>query len=286
MDATITTTTLILVILLIILFKKMIRSFENPKTTHGQTPADAGIDFEEIYFETANTRKCYGWLIRENKTSPTLILVHGWGRNVGRMMPYIKNLHGKGYNLLAFDSRNHGHSDDDDHSTMKKFAEDISASIDFIEEDSGITNKNIGVIGLSIGGAATIYATGHDDRIHAAVTVGAFANPLDMMRHQLSSHYIPFYPVGWLLIKYLQKRVGFRFEDIAPEKFISKTKASVLLIHGKDDKTVPFSNAERLLAVGTGNTAIWEISGRGHSDCHLEKGFWGKIVSFLNKNLK
>lgn len=273
------------IILLIILFQKMVKGVENPKTKHEQTPADIGIDFEEIYFETANNRQCYGWLIHDSETSPTLVLVHGWGRNVGRMMPYIKNLHGIGYNLLAFDSRNHGHSDDDDHSTMKKFAEDISSAINFVEKQSGISSKGFGVIGLSIGGAATIYAAAHDDRIKCAITVGAFANPLGMMRHQLSSHYVPFYPFGWLLIKYLQKRVGFRFEEIAPEKFIGKTKASVLLIHGKDDTTVPISNAERLLAAGTEKVTFWAIPGRGHSDCHFQEGFWGKITTFLNKNM-
>ncbi|NOX86409.1 MAG: alpha/beta fold hydrolase, partial [Chlorobi bacterium] len=274
------------ILLLIILFQKMVKSFENPKTSPEQTPSDLDIPFEEIRFGTANNRQCYGWLLRDKKTSPTVILVHGWGRNVGRMLPYIKNLYGKGYNLLAFDSRNHGNSDDDDHSTMKKFAEDISAAIDFIEKQSGIRNKNIGVIGLSIGGAATLYAAGHDDRINCGITVGAFANPLNMMRHQLSSHYVPFYPLGWLLIKYLQKRVGFRFEEIAPERFIGKTKAAILLIHGKDDKTVPFSNAEQLLAAGNKNVTLWGIPGRGHSDCHLEKGFWKKVDGYLNNVLK
>ncbi len=274
------------IILLIILFQKMVNAFENPKTTHEQTPADFDIPFEEIRFETKNDKQCYGWLIRDKKTSLTVILVHGWGRNVGRMLPYIKNLYGKGYNLLAFDSRNHGNSDEDDHSTMKKFAEDISAAIDFIGKQTDITNKNIGVIGLSIGGAATIYAAGHDDRIKCGITVGAFANPLNMMRHQLSSHYVPFYPIGWLLIKYLQKRVGFQFEEIAPERFIGKTNAKILLIHGKNDETVPFSNAERLVASGKENISLWGIPGRGHSDCHLEKGFWEKVESFLNDKLK
>jgi len=274
-----------IIILLIILFQKMVRAFENPKTRHEQTPAVFDIPFEEIRFETANNRQCYGWLMRDKNTSPTIILVHGWGRNVGRMLPYIKNLYGKGYNLLSFDSRNHGNSDDDDHSTMKKFAEDISAAIDYVEKHSGITNKDFGVIGLSIGGAATIYAAGHDQRIRCAITVGAFANPLDMMRHQLSSHYVPFYPFGWQLLRYLQKRVGFRFEEIAPEKFIGKTKASVLLVHGKDDKIVPFSNTKRLFAAGKENVTLWGIPGRGHSDCHLEEGFWERIENFLKDNL-
>ena len=82
-------------------------------------------NFSEINFKTENDRNLYGWWIDGNKDAPLLILVHGWGRNCGRMLPYIEKLYKEGYNLLAFDSRNHGISDKDEFSSMPKFTEDI-----------------------------------------------------------------------------------------------------------------------------------------------------------------
>ena len=148
----------------------------------------------------------------------------------------LKNVN---FNLLAFDSRNHGNSDDDGHSNMKKFAQDILSAINFIDKQTEITNNQFGLIGLSIGGGASIYASAHDDRIKSVVTVGAFANPVDIMRMQLRRKHIPYQPVGKLFLKYLEHKVGFRFEDIAPEKHIGKSNARFMLVHGTKDETIP-----------------------------------------------
>ena len=260
--------------------------FRNPERKHERTPQDEGFNYEEVHFETRNNKKLYGWWMFKDSFYPTIILVHGWGRNVERMIPYIVKLNQQPFNLLVFDSRNHGSSDKDKTSTMKKFAEDISASIDFISSIPDQANTEFGVLGLSIGGAAAIYACAHDERIMSVVTVGAFANPMDVMKMQLKKRYVPFYPIGWFLLSYLELIIGFKFNDIAPENHIDKTKASLLLIHGTDDATIPLSHAERLKSRSKPDkTELWVIPGKGHSDCHLEKGFWDKIILFFNKSL-
>lgn len=279
---------IILSVLLIflILFRIMMNGFRNPERKHEKTPLDEGITFEEVQFKTKNNKRLYGWWIFNDANYPTIVLVHGWGRNVERMIPYLVELNQQHYNLLVFDSRNHGSSDMDKTSTMKKFAEDISASIDYVLCTAELINTKIGVLGLSIGGAAAIYASAYDDRIESVVTVGAFANPMDVMKLQLSKRNIPFYPVGWMLLSYLQLILGLKFNDIAPENTIEKVTANLLLIHGTDDVTIPLSHAERLLKRSqNGKAELWVIPAKGHSDCHLETGFWNKIILFFNKTL-
>jgi pimeloyl-ACP methyl ester carboxylesterase len=276
----------VILVLFFILFGMMVKGFKNPQRKHSKTPSEIDLDFEEVSILTLNNKKLYGWLFRKNPASPTIILVHGWGRNVERMMPYIEQLSKNGYNLLTFDARHHGNSDEDKHSTMKKFAEDIIASINFIVNQTEISNSNFGLIGLSIGGGASIYPSAHDQRIKSVITVGAFANPLEIMRFQLKSNHIPYKPLGWLLLKYLEKKVGFKFNDIAPEKHIKNSDAKFLLIHGKRDETIPVSHLHRLAKAGKKeNIETWEMSDKGHSDCHFEDGFWRKIKSFLNDSL-
>lgn len=261
------------------------KGFKNRETKHTKTPGHHKIDFEEIIIPTKNNCTLYGWWIPGHTTQPTVILVHGWGRNVERMMPYIKQLRND-YNLLTFDSRNHGNSDRDKHSTMVKFAEDISSSIDFLIEELKISNREIGIVGLSIGGAAAIYAASNDDRIKSVVTVGAFANPMDIMKMQLKKRHVPYYPVGWVLLKYLEYLVGFRFNDVAPEKNIVKTDASILLIHGAKDETIPPVHAERLKKAGGNKTELWMIDKHGHSDCHDELGYWDRLRQFFRNRLQ
>jgi len=73
--------------------------YRYPKKPHQTTPAELEIPFDEIRFPTKNNCQLYGWWIpAQNESSnlaPTLILVHGWGRNVERMMTYIQKLHPK-----------------------------------------------------------------------------------------------------------------------------------------------------------------------------------------------
>lgn len=270
----------ILVLSLIVSFL-IVHSFKNPPQKHCKTPKDEGIEFEEVSIPTKNNRKLYGWWIKADVKAPTIILMHGWGRNVGRLMPYIKNLHGKGFNLLAFDSRNHGSSDTDDFSSMVKFAEDISSSIDFIEEKPTVIRENTFLIGLSIGGAASIYAASTDKRIKKIITIGAPSNPADVMALHIRKKHIP-QPIIWLAFEFLQYKIGKRFTEIAAAKNISKTKAQVLLIHGTVDKVVPFSQGELLLEAANPKQAdLWAIQGKGHSNCHYEPGFWNRVLDFL-----
>lgn len=260
----------------------IVRSFRNPSQKHEKSPKDENINFEEISISTKNNKNLYGWWMEAEQKAPTIILMHGWGRNAGKLMPYIKNLYGNGFNILAFDSRNHGSSDKDDYSSMIKFAEDITASISFAEKMPTAEKNNSILIGLSIGGAASIYAAASDSRIKKIVTIGAPANPADVMAKHIRKRHVPM-PIIWLAFEFMQYRVGKRFSEISADRNISKTKARVLLIHGTDDKVVPFSQAGKILAgANTEQAEIWAIKGKGHSNCHYEKGFWEKVISFIN----
>lgn len=271
---------IILVLSLVVSFL-IVHSFKNPPQKHCKTPQEEGIKFEEVSIPTKNNKNLYGWWIKADKEAPTIILMHGWGRNIGKLMPYIKNLHGKGFNLLAFDSRNHGSSDTDDFSSMVKFAEDISASIDFIENKPTAQKESAFIIGLSIGGAASIYAASSDTRIKKIITIGAPSNPADVMALHMRKKHIP-QPIIWLAFEFLQYKIGKRFTEISAAKNISETTAKVLLIHGNIDKVVPFSQGELLLnAANPEQAELWEIKGKGHSNCHYEPGFWDRILGFL-----
>ncbi len=263
--------------------------YQNPRKPHKKTPAEFDIPFEEVRFSTKNERTLYGWWVQAEKAVqkvPTIVLVHGWGRNVERTLPYIRNLHPEGFNLLAFDSRNHGSSDGDKFSSMLKFAEDISAALDFLIEKKKVNPEKIGLLGLSIGGAASIYAAAHDPRIRAVVTVGAFAHPGDVMRDEFRRYHVPYFPLVWLLFEYFQWRIGGRFNAIAPEKQITQSQAKFLLIHGLEDKIVPVEHARRLAKSGrAGQITLWLIPQKGHSDCHFHPDFWPRVSGFLKETL-
>lgn len=265
-------------------------SYKFKKEPNKYTPAKYGFDFQEIEIPTKNNKNLYGWSIPadnpNNENKPTIILIHGWSRNVDRVMSFIKRSHPAGYNLLAFDSRCHGKSDDDKFSSMLKFTEDIRAAIDYSEKLPNVDTNRIGVLGLSIGGAAALYAASLDSRIKSLVTVGAFSHPTKVMEIEFKKRKIPYYPFVWFILKYMEFRIGAKFNDIAPSNNIAKSDAKIFLIHGVDDATVPIEQADELYKAGNPDKVqLWKVEDKGHSDCNHHPEFWDNVLGFYKTTL-
>ncbi len=189
-----------------------------------------------------------------------------------------------GYNLLAFDARNHGSSSPVEHPTVGTFAQDVLSAVEYLKSDPRGVN-GIGVVGLSVGGGAAINAAGWDARIRCVVTVGAISHPVAVMKHEFRKRHVPAF-VASFLMGTMRRRYGLDFDAIAPLNNISKSKADFLLVHGEHDETVPLEQARALLAAGgPDRTRLWIVPGKSHSDCHTHPQFWGKVEAFLQEKL-
>jgi uncharacterized protein len=263
----------------------LLAAWRRTRVAPRRTPADLGVAYEDVQIPTANRRVLRGWFISGGDgRRPAVVLVHGWGRNVERMLPYVAMLHPAGLHLLAFDARHHGASDPDGHASMKKFSEDIRAAVDDLTARPDVDRARIAVLGLSIGGSAAIHAAAHDRRIRAVVTVGAFAHPREaMLQTGLGSPLLA--PALPLAFRFIEWRIGARFDDLAPERHIGRVAGRVLLVHGEDDRVVEADNAGRLARAAGGRAETWLLRGRGHSDPHLEPGFAERLVRFLGEAL-
>jgi len=252
---------------------------------HQVTPEKYELAFTEIHIPAARDAQLYGWWIPASPDAPTLILVHGWGRNLARMMPYIRALHPKGYNLLAFDARNHGSSTPIKHPTVGTFSEDILSTLDFVIRSDLALHGGVGIVGLSVGGGAAINAAGWDGRVKSVITVGAISHPVEVMKLEFQKRKIPNL-IPWLLFQYMRFRFGLDFEKLAPVNNISHANADILLIQGAEDTTVPLTQGQELAAAGDAErTHLWIVPGKGHSDCNAHPLFWEKVHAFLQETL-
>ncbi|MCF6278096.1 MAG: alpha/beta hydrolase [Anaerolineales bacterium] len=273
-----------LVILVMLLDRGIDKMYGYESPSHHKTPQTFEIPFDEIGIPAKDGGQLYGWWIPVAPVAPTLILIHGWSRNVERMLPYIRKLHPLGYNLLVFDARNHGSSSPTPRPTVGTFTEDILAAVDYLVSGEKVTSPEIGLVGLSIGGGASIAAAGRDKRIQAAVTVGALSHPIKVMRAQFEERHVPQF-VGSFLFGFMRLRYGLDFNKIAPVNLMPNANAKILLIHGANDKTIALDQAQDLLAANTGKAQLWIVPEKGHSDCHLHPDFWEKVGTFLNETL-
>ncbi len=263
----------------------LVFGWRNPQVPHRRDPGALGIAFESTRFETAGGRTLYGWWIPSGQPhAPVVVLVHGWGRNVERMLPWIAMLHPAGFDLLVFDARNHGSSDPDGYASLPKFSRDVRAAVDHLATLAPGRSHRVGVLGLSIGGSGAIHAAAHDPRIVAVVSVGAFAHPGDP-RATVGRFWWLLAPALPLAFRVVEVRIGARLAAVAPENVIGTARARFLLIHGGDDTVVPVAHGRRLAAAAGDAATLWVIPGRGHSDPHLEPGVADRVVGFLRSAL-
>ncbi len=256
-------------------------AYESPPAS--KTPAEEGIPFEEVSIPAAGNGRLYGWWIPGQEEAPTLILIHGWSRNTQRMMPYIRELHPLGYNLLAFDARNHGNSSPYARPTVYSFAEDILAAVRFARREHPQAASRLGVIGLSIGGGGAVDAAAQDPGIACVVTVGAVTHPVWTMLPEFRKRRIPT-GVARAMFKFMELRYGMNFERIAPVNNIARAQARFLLVHGEEDATIPLEHGRRLHAAAPpGQAQLWVVPGKGHSNCHTHPEFWSRVRDFLRE---
>lgn len=215
-----------------------------------------GLDGEIINVPTLRQRQLKGWLLHgANPHNPQVIIItHGWGANRELMLPLAKPLQQAGFYVVLFDARNHGDSDEDDFSSMPRFAEDLAATIDWLRAHSRFQKARISLIGHSVGAAATLLAASRRNDIACVVSLAAFAHPADMMRRWLASKKLPYFPLGWYVLNYVQWVIGHRFDAIAPIETIGRVSCPVLTMHGSDDSTIPPEDAKRIFQ--RGNTQI------------------------------
>jgi hypothetical protein len=75
-----------------------------------QTPADEGLDFQEVGFESTDGLALRGWWVPGDNPSRAVVLVHGLeGNKAGEQVLRAASVYsGAGYGVLMFDLRGHG----------------------------------------------------------------------------------------------------------------------------------------------------------------------------------
>jgi len=235
--------------LLLHLFHRRLRiSLAAPRVPIACSLDEHGVAGETVTLPTRRGRMLAGWWLPATPGRGTVVVTHGWGANRELMLPLATPLQAAGWNVLLVDMRNHGDSDADSFSSMPRFAEDTEAALDWLHARPGMAPQPVALLGHSVGAAAVLLAASRRQDIAAVVSLSAFAHPDGMMRRWLAEKGLPFFPVGWYVMRYVERVIGHRFDDIAPVNTLPKVHCPVLLVHGRDDTVIPPRDAERLYA--------------------------------------
>lgn len=78
-----------------------------------QRPEDLGLTAERVTVRGAGDLALSAWFLPAAGARDTVVVVHGISRNRDSVLPHARMIHDAGYNVFAFDMRNHGESGTD-----------------------------------------------------------------------------------------------------------------------------------------------------------------------------
>lgn len=217
--------------------------------------------------------------------APVVVLLHGWGGNAATLWTAACHLHQAGCAVLLPESRNHGQSDTDTFSSLPRFAEDLDAALDWASQQPGVDARQLVALGHSVGGAAALLSASRRSDLQAVVSVSAFAHPELVMRRWLATRHIPYWPLGWLVNRYVEHVIGHRFADIAPLHTLPQVTCPVLLVHGTRDDVVPLGCARQLhQQAQAGRATLMAVAGT-HESFDNEAQLMADVLAWLRTRL-
>ena len=252
----------------------------------GERGAPDGLPWCAVSIPTLRGKTLFGWFIAAGENSPALAVVHGWGGNAEMMLPLAAPLHAAGYALLLFDARGHGRSDGDTFASLPRFAEDLGQAVDWLQKQPAVDAARVGVVGHSVGAGAALLLASQRQDLAAVVSLAAFAHPAGIMRRWLALKRIPYWPLGAYILFYIQRVIGYRFDDIAPVNTIRAVNCSVLLAHGTEDDTVPASEAQEIHANRRDEQVHLLLMPGSHDEYGEIERHIGTVIGFLDAAMR
>jgi fermentation-respiration switch protein FrsA (DUF1100 family) len=260
-----------------------------PPTSSGAvTPADHGLDYEDVRLVTDDGVELAAWHIPSGNGA-AVVVRHGAGSTRANALDQAAVLADAGYGVLVTDARGHGDSDGRAMDFGWYGEADIVAAVSHLGTRPDVEPDRIGVLGLSMGGEEAIGAIGADPRIAAAVAEGATART-DADTGWLSEEYGL---RGWFQerLAWAQYRLTDLLTDASRPPALADAVAAaaprpVLLIAAGDlgDET---DAAEHLAEAAPGSVTIWTVPGAGHTEgLDVAPDEWRRrVVGFFDEAL-
>jgi fermentation-respiration switch protein FrsA (DUF1100 family) len=232
------------------------------------TPADYGLEYEEVFFPAADGVNLHGWWV-PRAGAPVFLWFHGNAGNISHRLENLKLLWDlAGVQVFIFDYREYGRSQG--RISREGTYKDAAAAYRYVTEDLGIPAGEIVLFGRSLGTALALDLA-VSGPCRALIMESSFTNSSDMARL-----YAPFM-FDW--------RPRVPYDNLGK---IGQIKVPLLLIHGADDEIIPVEMSRRLFAAAPAPKALYIIPGAHHNDTYLVGGpaYFDRLRTFIQGGSK
>ena len=254
-------------------------------------PSTFGLAFEDVRFMSrTDYLQIAGWFIPNRGAEQAMILVHGRDASKqnaisGKLPQLAAELHGLGLAVLMIDLRGHGESEGKRYTFGVHERRDVLGAVDFLVEQ-GFAPGQIGVLGISLGGAAVIGAAVEEVAIGAVVVDSIFANIKMLVQPKweaesgLPLFFLPGVFLMWQLL------IGFDLRKVKPvDELVKLPPRPILVLHSQVDEKVDVAHAHVIKdAVPEVKLVIFE--GCNHAELFRDnpQGYLAAVIPFLQEN--
>lgn len=249
------------------------------------TPWELGVPFEKISFRSGDGVVLRGWWM-SRPGDRVIVGCSGLNGSKDDLVGIGTRLWSAGNNVLLFDCRDRGESDPARRTAGYRERGDISAAVRYAKER--VRGARIGVIGYSMGAAASLPAAADDPGVRAVVSDSAYASLGDIISDAFRRRFLP---AGLLLALsdiFTRLAFGYRLTSLKPLDSVHRISPRPLfIIHGADDSVIPADHARRLFERAGEPKELWIQEGADHCGAYFvdREKYCRRVAAFFKKHL-
>ncbi len=204
----------------------------------------------------------------------TVLVLHGINSGKYVMTGVGRLLSDNGYRAVLVDLRGHGGSTGQHLTFGVVEKRDLSQVLDALDAE-GLLQQPVGVYGTSYGAAVGIQLAAEDARVAAVVAVAPFTSMREVVPRYVRRYIPGIALLGESIIQHAIDRAGeqagFNPDEASPRDALSRARAHVLLIHGREDQHIPFEHSERLHEASPRTTDLLIVDGEDHDSIMADR---------------
>ncbi|NKB46581.1 MAG: prolyl oligopeptidase family serine peptidase [Legionellales bacterium] len=249
---------LVLILFFTYITQRTMIYFPEPLIENNPATWDAPT-LQVVQYPSSDDLTINSWYQPAQAELPTIVFFHGNAGHIGGRVPKLKGLINAGYGVLLAGYR--GYDGNDGNPTETGLYEDGRAAFTFLQ-NQGVDANQIILFGESLGtGVSVQLATEYP--VRGIILQSPFTSLVAVGK----LHY-PYLPVTQLLQD--------RYDSLSK---ITDVRSPLLILHGKRDDIVPFSQGQELFAAAAQPKQFLEYETVMHNDF---PDFTTEIVEFIN----
>jgi len=228
-----------------------------PSTTLNTAPDQLGLPYEEVRFGGSDGQTLHGWYIpsrglHDPDVDPLFIWFHGNAGHIGHRLAQLCLLHEHvGGSHFLFDYQGFGLSRGKP--TIAGILRDAEDALTFIHARGWSSGRKIVYFGESLGCAV-------------AIPLAVIHSPAAVI---LSAPFYSLRAMGRIRVPPLAFLVE---HDLNNARLIGQVHSPLLVIHGTEDRTVPFRQGYDLYSLALEPKKFYKVEGGGHTNLHETGG--------------